>query len=920
MTFTGKSLNYSVTASYPGHVPSTKNVVVTQENQTQTFYGFANFRLGPMPGLTITAPSTQLLNQTFNFNLNINNTGNMTGFGPMVQLILPSQIQLNSATFLGAPVTVSTPLIFPTSGVLTDPLTGLNVTGTPGYSFYTLIYPLGSFTMGQPTAVIDVNALLLGNSTLGVPLNITGYPVFRFGANATGTIPLRGTEVTTTVTPTVIELTKTSNAHEQETATGKNYPVTYTLTVDVAAGRTVNNIVVSDVIPDNLQFISVTNYDGGTPVTLPSTNTPGGILSISFGNLTGILGDIKTITYQVFAPLLNSSSQSVLNPVTGLPVNATNVANVTGTYNGTNVSSSANYTLYLKYLAVQKDVVDITNSSAPRPTDILNYTVNFQVSDYFSMNDLVINDTLGDGQTFLTDLNHDPTLSLNLPNIGLVNLKFNITNPSEFQMFYNSTSGITYLTFNVSQLLINNNITGTLTGGNYTGGNYSATQGDINFSSQIDINYENPNQPIVSSDTVNNIVTGDSNLVNSNNSVSDGSSTSVLIVAPVAEKEIYDVQRNGVDIGPTNEIKPGDLVTFLLQVSVPTTNLGEFYVTDYLPIPLFQADEFTTGQAPLSQGSTSPPAGQWQLTTNDTLSGLSGVIPSLIVDNSQNTLEFFYGNVYNSSQPNSLVNILFTVTATGDPMSNGLYLTNLMNVNYNNTVMQMFTNNQIVSIVTNEPQLNITKTASPNTGQQAGDNVTYSITIKNTGNAPAYNVNITDNLLSSLGIYINGTPTVTASYQGGPSINLTGLGNLFGAGLNFGSAYPIFASNQTNNTIILTYNAALSSDVYPLQVMNNTAQITNFTSLPSVNSTNFVTDPNLYQANATVTMLGPQFQKTFVGSQGGPSTGSNLTIGEIGRFNLAVTLPAGQINGMVITDTIPAGLSLRIITYLITLI
>jgi hypothetical protein len=84
-------------------------------------------------------------------------------------------------------------------------------------------------------------------------------------------------------------------------------------------------------------------------------------------------------------------------------------------------------------------------------------------------------------------------------------------------MYHNSTSGITYLTFNVSQLLINNNITGTLTGGNYTGGNYSATQGNITFSSQINVNYENMNQPIVSSDTINNVVTGNSNLVNSNN-------------------------------------------------------------------------------------------------------------------------------------------------------------------------------------------------------------------------------------------------------------------------------------------------------------------------------------------------------------------------------------------------------------------
>ncbi len=915
LKFSSKSINYKVTASYPGHVSSTKIVKVQRQfpqanNQSPKYVGFASFQLGPMPSLTITSPTTQLLNQNFNFNLYFNNTGNDTGFGPMVQLILPPQIKLNDASFLGSPVTVSSPQTFPISGVLTNPLTGLTVTGTPGYLFYTLQYPLGSYTKGQPTAVIDVNALLLGNSTLGVPLNITGYPVFRFGANSTGTIPLRGNMTTDQITPTVITLTKTSNAHEQETATGRNYPITYTLTVDVANGRTVNNVVVTDVIPNNLQFIGVTSYDGGTPITLPSTSIPGGILSINFANVLGVLGPDRIITYQVFAPKFDNSSQPIIDPLTGLPVTATNMANVTGTYNGTNVKASANYTLNLKSLAIQKGVVDITNPSAPRPTDILHYTVNLQVSDYFSMNQVVINDSLGDGQTFLTDLAHNPTLSLNLPNIGLVNLNFNLTDPSEFQMVHNSTSGITYLTFNISQLLINNGYNGTLEGGNYTGNNYSATQGAINFWSQIDVDFENPpNHPIVSNDPINNTVTGNSKLINNNNPVSDGSSSQIIIVSPSSVKEIYDVHRNGVDIGPTNQIRPGDEVTYSLQVLVPTTNLEQFYLVDYLPIPLFQANEFSTGQSPLSQGNTSPPTGQWRMASDDTLSLLSGVTPSLVVDAVQNTLTFIYGNVYNSTQPTSLVHVLFTVTATGDPMADGLYLTNLLNVNYNNTLSQMFSDNQIVSMNTNEPQLTINKTANPNTGRQAGDTVTYTITITNTGHAPAYNVNVTDNLLSSLGNYITGTPIVTAQYEGGPSIDLTGLGNLFGTGLNFGASYPIFATNETNNTIIITYNALLNGNVYPLQVMNNTVGITNFTSLPPADSFNYVTDPTLYQANATVKMLAPQFQKIYIGSQGGPSTGSNLTIGEKGLFRIAVTLPAGQIHDLYIKDSLPAGLS-----------
>ena len=914
LLFSGKSLSYKVTASYPGHVTSTKIVkvqspIAATKNLTIKYYGYANFQLGPMPSLTITGPATQLLNQNFNFNLNFNNTGNETGFGPMVQLILPSNIQLNSASFLGSPVTISSPQTFPVSGVLTDPLTGLTVTGTPGYTFYTLQYPLGSFTKGQPTAVINVNALLLANSTLGIPLNITGYPVFRVGANETGTIPLRGDPYTTTVTPTVIKLTKSSNAHEQETVTGRNYPITYTLTVDVADGRTVNNVILTDIIPNNLQFIGVTSYGGGTAITLPSTITPGGVLSINLFNITGILGTDRIITYQVFAPRLDNSTNPVIDPLTGLPITTTNTANVTGIYNGTNVSSSANYNLNLKSLAIQKGVVDETHPSAPQPTDILHYTVNLQISDYFSIKELVIRDTLGDGQTFLTNLAHNPTLSLQLPNIGLVNLIFNLSDPSEFQMFHNSTSGVTYLMFNISQLLINNGYTGILEGGNYTGTNYGATIGALNFWSQIDVNYENPaNHPIVSRDTINNAVTADSKLVNSDNIVSDSSSSQVVIVSPSAGKMIYNVRRNGVDIGPTNQIRPGDEVTYSLQVTVPTSNLEEFYLVDYLPIPLFRANQFSTGQAPLSQGNTSPPTGQWRFASDDTLSILTGVNPSLLVDVLQNTLRFNYGNIYNSSQPSGLVHILFTVTATGDPMADGLYMTNLLNVNYNNTFGEMFSDNQIVSMILNEPQLTINKTATPNTGRQAGDVVTYTITIKNTGHAPAYNVIVSDNLISNLGSYINGIPSVTAQYQGGPSIDLTGLGNLFGTGLNFGSLYPIFGADDTNNTIILTYNAILSNNVYPLQVMNNTVGITNYTSLIPPNSTNFVTDPAKYQANATVTMLGPQFQKTYIGSQGGPSSGSNLTIGEKGRFRLAVTLPAGQINDLLIRDNLPAGL------------
>ena len=57
-----------------------------------------------------------------------------------------------------------------------------------------------------------------------------------------------GTEDMVTVTPTVIRHTKTIIAPEGETATGPNYPRTVRLTVDIATGETVNNVVVTDTL------------------------------------------------------------------------------------------------------------------------------------------------------------------------------------------------------------------------------------------------------------------------------------------------------------------------------------------------------------------------------------------------------------------------------------------------------------------------------------------------------------------------------------------------------------------------------------------------------------------------------------------------------------------------------------------------
>ena len=121
--------------------------------------------------------------------------------------------------------------------------------------------------------------------------------------------------------------------------------------------------------------MQVVDTDDGNIMQQPSTNIPGGLLWIHFNNITGVLGSDKTIIYQVYAPKFDNTTLNILDPNTGAWVNATNTANVTGNYTSIEVSSTDNYTLTLKPLAVQKSVNDeSTDPIQPKPTNILHYT------------------------------------------------------------------------------------------------------------------------------------------------------------------------------------------------------------------------------------------------------------------------------------------------------------------------------------------------------------------------------------------------------------------------------------------------------------------------------------------------------------------------------------------------------------------
>ncbi len=220
----------------------------------------------PNPAVSFGTISAPLIGQSVGFDVSfVNSDPNAAGYGPYIDLRLPlgadgdDGLTFTSATYLGASVT-SVSRTADAGGCVTHPYAVL-VSGAPlqvcglvaGQSYVVLRLPFGSFTPGQPAATVHVTAALSNLADTGTGLDIGVQGGFQFGAdplNDPATDPsLTGTLATKTITPTVMRVTKTYGGPEDETATGPNYPRTYTIRVSIAPGQTVQGLVVSDSLP-----------------------------------------------------------------------------------------------------------------------------------------------------------------------------------------------------------------------------------------------------------------------------------------------------------------------------------------------------------------------------------------------------------------------------------------------------------------------------------------------------------------------------------------------------------------------------------------------------------------------------------------------------------------------------------------------
>ena len=638
--------------------------------------------MAPAPSVTLNAPSSVQIGADFTFTVTFDNTSSVdTGYGPFIDLYFPVNgidgaatapqdgIDFISATYLGSALGSSNVqvLTFGPTGQLNHPfLRSANgaahiIQGSAGDKLVVVQLPFGSFVPGQPAVPITVNARLSSLADLNAPLTLHARGGFRYGASPlddwccdvpvlSDSRPNAGVwSPSASITPNLITVAKTYSFAENETATGPNYPRTYTIQVDVPDQQTITNLVITDYLPDNAAFLSVDSITpAGSVTTLPPTGIPANNnqLVVSIPSVTGGPGDDDvTITYSFFISRTNASGAPILPEATGIMAASENRVKAVGDWtpvdtrdtgsagnavaNGPCPTCAPAHTLYGKSIAIQKTSVIVNNvgPSGYTPGDTLEYTLNFQISDFFAFGNVVITDIISDGQHF--DPSFRPTLEINGNGYlstasGMADASFTVAqdftgaveNLPVYTLVAPPHTGSSNISFRVSDEIANERgqANGWLIGGcvpaNGTGGgapdcasyNNGATTGRIVFRTVIQDQFTDhftPNDPAIDhGDIIKNHVTiggdilsvSDPNITTGNLQI-DASNTQAAIAFGELSKSIYAVNGAVCASQPCANVKVsvGQTLTYRIRYTLPTSDFEKLVFTDLLPRPVFNA-------------------------------------------------------------------------------------------------------------------------------------------------------------------------------------------------------------------------------------------------------------------------------------------------------------------------------------------
>jgi len=366
-----------------------------------------------------------------------------------------------------------------------------------------------------------------------------------------------------------------STADDQATGCGEliggRWPYSYTIMVRNNLVNQTDNVVVTDVIPDGIEYLGVTSGPAPDSATR-SDNSGQWTLTWNVGPLAAAQN--WTVTYAAgirydYYGTANGGTNRAYNDYTGAPgtlgtpvpdqVALTNSAVMNCFYLGTPYSDGRNATVTAAYGTVHKSV----NPSSAYNGETVHFALTYSVSEYYDTSDLVVVDVLPDGLTY--------TVGSAVPAPDIIE---------------NDTPGLgqTTLTWN------------TLAAPNAGG------QAVITFDATVDSTWSVPPDPnhlwIVAGDRMTNNVTTNANwsdtLQARTGNISDESSSSVVAVGPspsITKEEALD--DGGVPGAYSHSINAsvGDTIWFRVRMNTSdgaspitsTTQFGNVDVVDWIP-------------------------------------------------------------------------------------------------------------------------------------------------------------------------------------------------------------------------------------------------------------------------------------------------------------------------------------------------
>ena len=867
-------------------------------------------------------PADVFINESFNFQMVFKNLGDATGFQPYIQLIAPDELTHFTVSYSNRKIVPIKVGVFNestydnTTGLYTlrDPFTKKEVHGPANNTFYILQYPLGSFTVDAPDAVLNITSGI-GVLEIGKLLNFTVTPVFRYGNSPIDDPviypPIYGETVTGWVNPVVVKIDKSSSLNEHETATGSNFPFSYFVNINIANGAKIENITITDVIPSDVMYLgSPVLYDskgrvidsGLYTIEEPAGNKTGGKLILKLKEAVGDLSTTSiTLKYKAYAPEFDNSTGdniTIINSETGEGVAAASTVDMNYTYVNDTYNASNSYSIYLKSLATQKYSEILTGSGQLHPIvphNLIVYKIDFEISDYFAFDDLVVYDKfdthkVGSAQKFLSE--YEPVLSIYGKTYELNESYYSVVSLGDIDES---------VTFYISKFLKDNNISTSLKGGYYTNRsiNQGAMVGSLNFVAKVIIHYSNGSS-VVSNDLVINHIKTSATVLNTFNTVSDNSYTQLRVPSVTLKKDIIAVDGEIINDTDFYKVYPGQNITFVLDIHFPTGSVNDFIVTDFLPIPLFNLKGFNLVN---STTGVIPKCGYWAYANDsgflhDENTG-KVIVPKIGIDTFNNALSFNFGNTLDNLAHPVDVRLWFTFQVSSEPMADQLNLANLAEMKFKDSIDVVYASSNIVLMLTNEPELEITKHVNDTKILENIENATeveYNITITNTGHSAAYDIIVADdfvNRTTSNGITKADVKSVSLVYSNGTVVDITAFkDDLFTKGY-------MIAQLAQNTSCSIVYTVRFSEYLIPKESIVNNVWITNFAAYP--NSTNFATNKDKYRDNATIIAKGLNITKEFIGSNVTDNT-EILFVGEVGIYKITVNFPDLRVPNLVIKD------------------